>query len=137
MYEHERTSPDRVLRCWMAVVTTAGTVLSLVLLFCQVLNISEHIYDARGWWLTAETGAFAAVMGVTILRMEKGCWRWWVYGALLIMFAILQWQCFRVYAEDPGVMSIVPELEWMILLGQGMLHAALSLRQARRKGRRQ
>lgn len=137
MCERMRRDPDRGLKCWLAAVTAAGTMLALVLLLCQGMNIAGHIYDARGWWLMAETGAFAALMGVTILRLEKGCWRWWIYGAVLAAFVLLQRQCFRVYADDPGVMSIVPELEWMILLGQGVLHAALSLRQVSRKERRQ
>lgn len=137
MCERMRSDPDRGLRCWLAAVTTAGTAMSLVLLFCQGMNIAEHVYDVRGWWLMAETGAFAALMGVTILRLEKGCWRWWIYGTVLAALVLLQLQCFRVYADDPGVMTIVPELEWMILLGQGLLHAMLSLRQARRKERGQ
>lgn len=128
---HERLTPaqERLASVRSATrwLTIPGCLFSAVMVATHVLSVMDH---PIGWsWLLLSSLGLAAAFVQSAVRLKWQRWSWAGFIAALAAHGYGMYRSYVAFADDPGVMEVIPETEMLLLAALLVVHGLWSLLQ--------
>ena len=118
----ERLASVRSATRWL---TIPGCLFSAVMVATSILSVMDH---PIGWsWLLLSSLGLAAAFVQSAVRLKWQRWSWTGFIAALAVHGYGMHRSYIAFADDPGVMEVIPETEMLLLAALIVLHALWSL----------
>lgn len=131
-HEYRTAREERLagICCVTKWVTVFGFGFSMVLVATHIMSVINH--RSAGWaWQLLTSLALGAAFAQSAVRLKWARWSWPGFAVSLAVHGYGMYRSYLAFADDYGVMTVVPEFEMVLLAALAVLHGLWSLMEKR------